>query len=88
MAPTDPLSCPNPPRSPRRASPPDGNSECLRVDTLFSADAINLIHHASRGYARAINNLAIGSLIAAFAHNNPTVDEKAARTAITETGAD
>ncbi|MGH4007738.1 MAG: ExeA family protein [Pseudonocardiaceae bacterium] len=59
-----------------------------RADTLFSTDAITLIHNASRGYPRAINNLAIGSLIAAFAHNNPTVDEKAARTAITETGAD
>jgi len=59
-----------------------------RVDTLFSADAINLIHNASRGYPRAVNNLAISSLLSAFIHDNPIVDEKAAREAITETGAD
>jgi len=31
MAPTDPLSCPNPPRKPRRANPADRNSEYLRI---------------------------------------------------------
>ena len=59
-----------------------------RVDTLFSADAVNLIHNASRGYPRAVNNLAISSLLSAFIHDSPIVDEKAAREAITETGAD
>jgi type II secretory pathway predicted ATPase ExeA len=28
-----------------------------RTDTLFSDDAITLIHNASRGYPRAVNNL-------------------------------
>ena len=59
-----------------------------RTDTLFSDDAITLIHNASRGYPRAVNNLAVHALTAAFAANNSIVDEKAARTAITETGAD
>jgi hypothetical protein len=35
-----------------------------------------------------VNNLAVNALTAAFAHNNPIVDEKAARIAISETGAD
>lgn len=56
-----------------------------RADTLFSEDAANLIHTASRGYPRAVNNLAIAALTAAFARNQAIVDEKAARGAITET---
>ena len=59
-----------------------------RADTLFSADAITLIHNASRGYPRAINNLAVNALTAAFARDSAIVDEKAARIAISETGAD
>jgi type II secretory pathway predicted ATPase ExeA len=59
-----------------------------RSDTLFSDDALTLIHNASRGYPRAINNLALNALTAAFARNASIVDEKAARTAISETGAD
>jgi type II secretory pathway predicted ATPase ExeA len=59
-----------------------------RTDTLFSADAITLIHNASRGYPRAVNNLALNALTAAFARDSTIVDEKAARTAISETGAD
>jgi hypothetical protein len=35
-----------------------------------------------------VNNLAVNALTAAFARNSSIVDEKAARTAITETGAD
>jgi len=38
-----------------------------RTDTLFSADALTLIHNASRGYPRAVNNLAVNALTAAFA---------------------
>ena len=38
-----------------------------RSDTLFSVDAITAIHQASRGYPRAINNLAVRSLIATCA---------------------
>ena len=38
-----------------------------RSDTLFSDDAIALIHEASRGLPRAVNNLATQTLIAAYA---------------------
>ena len=59
-----------------------------RSDTLFSTDAVTLIHNASRGYPRAVNNLAVNALTSAFARNSTIVDEKATRIAITETGAD
>ena len=59
-----------------------------RSDTLFSDDAIGLIHNASRGHPRAINNLALHSLTAAFAADHAIVDEKAARIAIAEIAAD
>jgi type II secretory pathway predicted ATPase ExeA len=55
-----------------------------RSDTLFSDDATTLIHTTSRGYPRAINNLAIQSLLAAFAANKTIVDESSARTAVAE----
>ena len=38
-----------------------------RSDTLFSDDALALIHQVSRGLPRAVNNLAVQSLVAAFA---------------------
>ena len=59
-----------------------------RADTLFSDDAIGLIHNASRGHPRAVNNLALHALTAAFAADHAIVDEKAARIAISETAAD
>jgi hypothetical protein len=68
--------------------PPIRQTLSGRTDTLFSTDAITLIHNASRGYPRTVNNLAVNTLTAAFARNNPIVDEKAARTAISETGTD
>ena len=40
-----------------------------RSDTLFSDDALALIHQVSRGLPRAVNNLAVQSLVAAFAEN-------------------
>jgi type II secretory pathway predicted ATPase ExeA len=55
-----------------------------RDDTLFSDDAVALIHQTSRGYPRAVNNLAIQALLAAFAANKAIVDESSARTAVTE----
>ena len=55
-----------------------------RSDTLFSDDAIELIHQVSRGLPRAVNNLAVQSLIAAYATKRNIVDESSARTAITE----
>jgi type II secretory pathway predicted ATPase ExeA len=55
-----------------------------RSDTLFSDDAAALIHQTSRGYPRAVNNLATQALIAAFAANKTIVDESSARAAVTE----
>ena len=46
-----------------------------RSDTLFSDDAIALIHQVSRGLPRAVNNLAVQALVAAFAANKTIVDE-------------
>jgi type II secretory pathway predicted ATPase ExeA len=54
-----------------------------RTDTLFT-DATTLIHHTSRGYPRAINNLALQTLIAAFTTNKTIVDETSTHAAITE----
>src|SRR3954451_11170802 len=59
-----------------------------RTDPLFSDDAITLIHNAARGYPRAVNNLAVHALTAAFPSKTATVDEKAARIAVTESGHD
>ena len=55
-----------------------------RSDTLFSDDAAALIHQTSRGYPRAVNNLAIATLLAAFAAGKAIADESSARTAVTE----
>lgn len=55
-----------------------------RSDTLFTDDATTLIHQTSRGYPRAVNNLAVQALIAAFATNKTIVDETSTRAAITE----
>jgi type II secretory pathway predicted ATPase ExeA len=59
-----------------------------RSDTLFSDDALNLLHQTSRGIPRAVNNLALQALIAAFADGKGTIDEAAARAAITEVTGD
>ena len=55
-----------------------------RSDTLFSDDAVGLIHTVSRGLPRLINNLAVQSLIAAFAASKGIVDESSARAAVAE----
>jgi type II secretory pathway predicted ATPase ExeA len=59
-----------------------------RSDTLFSDDALALIHEISRGLPRQVNNLAVASLIAAFAANKAIVDESAARAAVAEISAE
>ena len=59
-----------------------------RTDPLFSDDAIALIHQAARGIPRAVNNLAIQALIAAFADSKGLVDQTSARAAITEVTSD
>lgn len=55
-----------------------------RSDTLFSDDATTLIHQVGRGTPRAVNNLAVQSLVAAFATGKAIVDESSARAAVTE----
>lgn len=55
-----------------------------RDDTLFSDDAVALLHQTSRGIPRALNNLATQALVAAYAAEKAIVDESAARAAITE----
>jgi len=55
-----------------------------RSDTLFSDDAVARIHKASRGLPRAVNNLAVQALIAAYADKATIVDDKAARAAVAE----
>ncbi len=55
-----------------------------RSDTLFSDDAIELIHTNSRGLPRQVNNLAVAALIAAFAAKKAIVDESTARVAVSE----
>ena len=55
-----------------------------RSDTLFSDDALTLIHQTSRGLPRAVNNLAVQALVAAYADGKAIVDESSARAAVTE----
>jgi len=59
-----------------------------RADTLFSDDAAALIHQNSRGLPRAVNNLGLAALIAAFAAGKSIVDESCARAAVTEVATD
>ncbi len=49
-----------------------------RTDPLFPDDAVNLIYNAARGYPRAVNNLVVQALTAAFATKASIVDEKSA----------
>jgi type II secretory pathway predicted ATPase ExeA len=55
-----------------------------RSDPLVSDDAVALIHQTSRGLPRTVNNLAVQSLVAAYADGKGIVDESSARAAITE----
>ncbi len=50
-----------------------------RSDTRFSDDAIARLHKASRGLPRAVNNLAMQALIAAYAAGASIVDDKEAK---------
>ncbi len=55
-----------------------------RADTLFSDAATALIHQVARGLPRAVNNLALQALVAAYATKKAIVDETSARAAVTE----
>jgi type II secretory pathway predicted ATPase ExeA len=59
-----------------------------RSDTLFSDDAMTLVHDAARGLPRAVNNIATQALVAAMADRKNIVDEKSARTAVSEITSD
>ena len=59
-----------------------------RADTLFSSDAVALIHDAARGLPRAVNNLATQALVAAMAGRKNIIDEQSARAAVTEVTTD
>ena len=59
-----------------------------RTDTLFSDDATALVHDAARGLPRAVNNIATQALVAAMADRKNIVDEKSARTAVSEITSD
>jgi len=59
-----------------------------RSDTLFSDDAIALIHQTARGIPRAVNNLALQSLVAAFLDNKGIVDESSTRAGVAEVTSD
>jgi len=59
-----------------------------RSDALFSDDATALIHQTSRGYPRAVNNLAVQALVAAFAADKAIVDESSTRAAVAEVTAE
>ena len=59
-----------------------------RSDTLFSDDSVALIHQTSRGYPRAVNNLALQALVAAFADDKAIVDESSTRAAVAEVTAE
>jgi type II secretory pathway predicted ATPase ExeA len=59
-----------------------------RSDTLFSDDAVALVHQVSRGLPRAVNNLAIQALVAAYAAGKNIVDESSARAAVAEVTAE
>jgi len=59
-----------------------------RADPLFSDDAARLIHQVRRGLPRAVDNLAIQALIAAFATNKGILDKASTRAAGTEVTTD
>jgi type II secretory pathway predicted ATPase ExeA len=59
-----------------------------RSDTLFSDDPTALIHQVSRGLPRAVNNLTVQALVAAYATNKAIVDESSARAAVAEVTAE
>ena len=59
-----------------------------RSDTLFSDDAVGLIHQVSRGLPRMVNNLCVQGLVATYSAGKAIVDESAARAAVAEVAAE
>ncbi|WP_396277174.1 hypothetical protein [Glutamicibacter creatinolyticus] len=48
-----------------------------RADTIFSEDAIKVIHQASHGYPRTVTNLVVAALTAARSMQSAIVDQSA-----------
>jgi len=59
-----------------------------RSDNLFSDDAIHMIHKASGGIPREVNNLSIQALIAGCIEKKAIIDESTVRRAIAEIESD
>ena len=55
---------------------------------LFSDDVLDLVHQVSRGLPRAVNNLAVQSLVAAFADIQGHRRRVSTRAAVTEVTAE
>ncbi len=62
----------------------DTRSRRSAPGTLFSDDAVRVIHPHARGMPRAINRLATTALLAACTAGKTIADESSARTAIAE----
>jgi type II secretory pathway predicted ATPase ExeA len=56
--------------------------------SVTAGQSIRLPHRTSRGIPRAVDNLALQALIAAFADGKGMVDESAARAPVTEVTGD
>ncbi|MFF4962314.1 hypothetical protein [Streptomyces sp. NPDC001222] len=69
-------------------SGPSRRTTAWKCTAPFSDDAITLIHDTSRGYPRAVNNLAVQALLSAYADNKSIVDEASARAAVAEVTAE
>jgi type II secretory pathway predicted ATPase ExeA len=59
-----------------------------RSDPLFSDDAVTLIHEAARGLPRAVNNIGLQALVAAYAGRKAIVDHDSAHAAVAEVTSD
>jgi type II secretory pathway predicted ATPase ExeA len=55
-----------------------------RREPLFADDAITVLHQASRGLPRAVNNLAATAMIAAYADRKALVDHASAQAAVAD----
>jgi type II secretory pathway predicted ATPase ExeA len=63
-------------------------SFCGRSDALFSDDAIALIHKASGGIPRRINNISLQALMAGYLEKKSIIDEATAKRAVAEVESD
>jgi type II secretory pathway predicted ATPase ExeA len=55
-----------------------------RAELLFADDALAEIWQASRGWPRAVNNLAVAAMVAAYASGKALVDKQSAQAAAAE----